>query len=321
MPDALISPLSIAPMIDWTNPSFRMLMRLIAPRALLYTEMQTTAAIKNNPEPSLNYNAVEHPLALQLGGCDPEALVHCAKIAENRGFVEVNLNLGCPSDRVQAGRFGACMMAEPDLVADCIQAMKQAVSIPVTAKTRIGIDNQDSYSFFANFAHRLVEAGCDKLIVHARKAWLQGLSPRQNRTLPPVHYEYVYQIKRDLPEIPVIINGNISQPQEISEHMKLVDGVMLGRLACNNPYALAAIHPIFYPDHPIRTRHEILTDYFAFAARQFEKGLPLSVLIKPVLNMAHGLEGAKKWKERLLLAQQGKQFSIVESSLAFMSGF
>jgi tRNA-dihydrouridine synthase A len=293
-------------MIDWTYTHFRVFMRLLAPQALLYTEMQTVGAIVNNPLRALAFQALEHPLALQLGGADKDGLVHCAKIAQEKGFAEINLNLGCPSDKVQAGRFGACLMAEPKQVADCIRALKAAVTIPVTAKTRIGIDTEDSYEFFSAFAHQLIDAGCDKLIVHARKAWLNGLNPKQNRTIPPLHYEYVYKIKNEISKLPVIINGNINTISEIKDHMQHVDGVMLGRLACQNPYALTAIHHYYYPDSPRRSRHVILTDYLQYIEEQFQLGVPLSLLLKPIFNIAHGLPGAKNWKELLIKIQQSK---------------
>lgn len=317
---SLISPLAIAPMIDWTYTHFRVLMRLIAPNALLYTEMQTIGAVVNKPQRALGFEAIEHPLALQLGGADKQGLVNCAKIAEEKGFAEININLGCPSDKVQAGRFGACLMSEPEHVAECIKAIKTAISIPVTAKTRIGIDSQDSYEFFSSFARRLIEAGCDKLIVHARKAWLRGLNPKQNRTIPPLHYDYVYRIKREY-GLPVIINGNISSLDEIKHHMTQVDGVMLGRLVCQNPYALAAIHHYFYPDLPIRSRYAILLDYLDYALQQFAQGAPLGLLLKPIFNMAHGLAGAKCWKEQLVQIQQLKKIDnlvIVINKLAEM---
>lgn len=309
---SLISPLSIAPMIDWTYTHFRVFMRLLAPNALLYTEMQTIGAIVNNPSRALAFQDLEHPLALQLGGADKEGLVHCAKLAQDLGFAEVNLNLGCPSDKVQAGRFGACLMAEPKQVADCIKALKAAVTIPVTAKTRIGIDEDDSYEFFSSFAHQLIEAGCDKLIVHARKAWLHGLNPKQNRTIPPLHYDYVYKIKTKFMNLPVVINGNINTVSEIQEHMKHVDGVMLGRLACQNPYALAAVHNHYYPELPKRSRQSVLTDYLNYAEQQFNQGIPLSLLLKPIFNLAHGLPGAKIWKELLAKTQQLKKIELFE---------
>ncbi len=302
-------------MIDWTYTHFRVLMRLIAPHALLYTDMQTTGAIENNPSRALFFSPVEHPLALQIGGAEKERLVNCAQLAQEKGFDEVNLNLGCPSDKVQAGRFGACLMAEPAKVAECIAAMKKTASIPVTAKTRIGIDDQDSYQFFSAFIHRLIDAGCDKLIVHARKAWLHGLNPKQNRTIPPLHYDYVYRIKEELPTIPVIINGNINSIEDINQHMQYVDGVMLGRLACQNPYAISLIHKYFFPEIPITPRHRILKKYIGYIQLQFEQGVPLSVLLKPVLNLAHGLPGSKRWKERLIQIQQNKQADRLDDAV------
>lgn len=299
MHPSLISPLSVAPMIDWTHTHFRVFMRMLAPNALLYTEMQTIGAVENNPGRALGFHAMETPLALQLGGADQAGLVRCAQLAEEQGFSEVNLNLGCPSDRVQAGRFGACLMAEPKQVADCIEALKKAVRIPVTAKTRIGIDNQDSFEFFSTFAHRLVDAGCDKLIVHARKAWLHGLNPKQNRTIPPLHYDYVYRIKQAMPVIPVVINGHISTLQDINSHLNKVDGVMLGRLVCQNPYALATIHHALYPHVPLLTRGAVLQNYLTYVTSAYSLGVPMSLLLKPILNMAHANPGARAWKERL----------------------
>lgn len=312
--NSLISPLSIAPMIDWTTTHFRVFMRLIAPHALLYTEMQTVGAVEHAPDKALLYDAVEQPLALQLGGSDPKKLACAAKLAEHRGFVEVNLNLGCPSDRVQSGNFGACLMKSPDLVSDCIKAIKDAVSIPVTAKTRIGIDHEDSYDFFAAFIEQLIAAGSDKLIVHARKAWLHGLNPKQNRTIPPVQYDYVYRIKAQFSDYPVVINGNINTLAEIEEHMKSVDGVMLGRLVCNNPYALALIHRYFYPQIAIPSRAEIMEAYLKYADYQVQQGAHFSLLLKPLFNFAHGMPYSKRWKAMLTIAQQTKDFSVVHEA-------
>lgn len=287
-------------------------MRMLAPNALLYTEMQTPGAIQHNPERALGFHSIEHPIALQLGGADREALVNCATIAEAQGYDEINLNLGCPSDRVQAGRFGACLMAEPLAVADCIKAMKDAVQIPVTAKTRIGIDHQDSYEFFSDFVQSLVEAGCDKLIVHARKAWLHGLNPKQNRTIPPLHYEYVYQIKQAFPSIPVVINGNIQTLEAIQTHLIQTDGVILGRLACSNPYAIAEIHHHLYPNTPLSDRTTTLKYYLDYAADAFTKGAPMSLLLKPIFNLAHGLPGAKAWKAQLMQIQQSNSSNALK---------
>ncbi len=318
MPDTFL-PLSIAPMIDWTYTHFRVFMRILAPNALLYTEMQTTGAIQNNPNKSLNYNSMEHPIAIQLGGSDKKALVECAKIAEQVGYDEVNLNLGCPSDKVQAGRFGACLMRESDTVAEFIHAMREAVAIPITAKTRIGIDHQDSYEFFSDFAHRLVEAGCQKLIVHARKAWLSGLNPRQNRTIPPVNYEYVYQIKKSLPHIPIVINGNINQLNDIKNHLHQLDGVMLGRLACDNPYKIAEIHHALYPDTSLPTRCQVFNKYLEYITLEYNKGCSLSLLIKPIFNLVHGLPGSRQWKKKLMQLLQTKDFSCFVELSQYLS--
>ncbi len=301
--------LSIAPMINWTYSYFRVFMRILAPRALLYTEMQTPSDIHHHPERALYFDPMEQPIAFQIGGADKNALIECAKKAEQEGFIEFNLNLGCPSDNVQAGRFGACLMAEPAHVADCIDALKNAVNIPITAKTRIGIDHEDSYEFFSIFAHELIHAGCNKLIVHARKAWLNGLSPKQNRTIPPLHYEYAYEIKKELPEIPVIINGNINSIQEIHTHLNHhMDGVMIGRLACDNPYAIAEIHHALYPECPLLSRYDYLTQYAEYLnvmhlASKSSYKTPISLLLKPIFNIMHGISGARSWKEELLKVQ------------------
>lgn len=301
-------------MIDWTYVHFRVFMRLLAPNALLYTEMQTPGAIIHNPKRALAFHEIEQPLlALQLGGADKYALVECAKIAEQQGFQEINLNLGCPSDRVQAGRFGACLMAEPEHVADCINALKNSVTIPITAKTRIGIDHQDSYEFFSGFARHLVEAGSDKLIIHARKAWLKGLSPKQNRTIPPVNYDYVYALKKELSHIPVVINGNINTIEEIQTHLNEVDGVMVGRLAYQNPYAIACIHHALYPENPLLSRDIILLQYLEYLHTIDPTGIPLSLFTKPILNMTHGVPHARAWKEELLKAQHSGDFNLLLS--------
>lgn len=297
-------------MIDWTYSHFRMLMRILAPHALLYTEMQTTGAISNNPIRSLQFNREEHPIALQIGGSEPNILAQCAKLAEQEGYDEININLGCPSDKVQAGHFGACLMNEPEKVSACIRAMKEAVSIPITAKTRIGIDHQDSYEFFSDFAHQLVEAGAQKLIVHARKAWLQGLSPKQNRTIPPVQYDYVYRLKKEIPHTPLVINGNISNLKEINEHLHFVDGVMLGRLACDNPFQIAIISQELYPQTSQNSRSQIFNAYLEYLLDEYHKGVSLSLLIKPVFNLAFGLPGATQWKRKLMGILQTKDTQL-----------
>lgn len=305
-------------MIDWTYSHFRVMMRLLAPQALLYTDMISTGAILNKAERILAYHPMEKPLALQIGGADKDALVKSAQIAEQLGFDEINLNLGCPSDKVQAGRFGACLMAEAEYVAECIQAMKQAVSIPVTAKTRIGIDEHDSYPFFANFVHQLVDAGCDKLIVHARKAWLKGLSPKQNRTIPPVRYDYVYQIKQELTSIPVVINGNIHELAAINQHLTLVDGVMVGRLACQNPYAIATLHQALFSNVAIKLRSEVVENYLEYLGTINPKLLIMSLLLKPLFNLMHGMTGCAEWKKRVMAIQQSKDIKQLATLITFL---
>lgn len=299
--------LAIAPMIDWSNTHFRYFMRLLAPESLVYTEMQTPGAIRHKPLRALAFSPKEHPVALQLGGSDPQALADSARLAEDAGFDEINLNLGCPSDKVQAGRFGACLMAEPATASRCLEAIKQAVNIPVSAKTRIGIDDQDSYAFFRAFIQELMNAGCDKLIVHARKAWLQGLNPKQNRSIPPINYAYVYAIKEEFPNIPVTVNGNITALEDIKTHLQKVDAVMLGRLACDNPYAIALIHHALYPQIPCIEREDVLTLYLEYVLEQQTRGTPLSILLKPILNLAHGLPGARGWKQEVMQVLQGKR--------------
>jgi tRNA-dihydrouridine synthase A len=311
-------PLSIAPMIDWTYSHFRVFMRLLAPKALLYTEMYTVGAITHNPKRTLHFNSLEHPLALQLGGSEPIDLAQCATLAEQKGYDEININLGCPSDKVKAGHFGACLMNEPTKVRDCIQAMRQVTNIPITAKTRIGIDSQDSYEFFSRFVHQLVEAGSQKIIVHARKAWLNGLSPKQNRTIPPVIYDYVYRIKKEIPEIPFVINGNIITIEEIKKHLSYVDGVMLGRLACDNPYQIASIHEELYPHMPKLTRTQILIHYLDYLLHEHNEGAALSVLLKPLFNLAFGLPGAGLWKKKLMLILRTKDLSLFGELIEYL---
>nr|WP_255666697.1 MULTISPECIES: tRNA dihydrouridine(20/20a) synthase DusA [unclassified Legionella] len=308
----MLAPLSIAPMIDWTYSHFRVFMRILAPNALVYTEMQTTGAIQNNPLRSLQFNVKEHPIALQLGGADPYALAHCVERAEQEGYDEVNINLGCPSNKVQAGRFGACLMKEPKHVAVCIRAMREVATLPITAKIRIGIDHQDSYKFFSDFVHQLLEAGAQKIIVHARKAWLNGLNPKQNRTIPPVNYEYVYRLKEEIPDIPVVMNGNILNIKEIEEHLRYVEGVMLGRLACDNPFQIAVIHQALYPETKMKTRGHVFDVYLNYLFEEYNKGVSLSLLIKPVFNLAFGLPGASQWKKKLMGVLQTKNISLLQ---------
>ena len=309
-------------MVDWTYNHFRVLMRLLAPHALLYTEMQHTAMVINNPQRALAFHPMESPLTLQLGGNEPKTLAACAIIAERAGFAEVNLNLGCPSDRVKAGQFGACLMAHSPLVMDCIAAMKDAVKIPVSAKIRIGIDQQDSYDFFADFAYGLVTAGCDKLIVHARKAWLNGLSPKQNRTIPPLHYDYVYRLKQSLPGIPIVINGNICTFEDVTTHLSRVNGVMIGRLAYEQPYRIAQLHHALYPEYALPTRRDILCAYLSYLQTSGYLHSPTvsrSLILKPIYQLAHGLPEAKRWKAYLTQKRQ-QHHLILQPGVALGGG-
>lgn len=288
----------VAPMMDYTDSHCRYLLRLISRKALLYTEMVTMGAIIHGPrERLLQYHPAEHPLALQIGGSDPAMLADCAKIAEDYQYDEVNLNVGCPSDRVQSGRFGACLMAEPHLVADCVSAMQQAVQIPITVKTRIGIDHQDSYEALNYFINSVNQAGCNTFIIHARKAWLKGLSPKENREIPPLRYEVVYQLKQDFPHLSIIINGGVNTLEEAKQHLNYVDGVMLGRAAYHNPYLLAEVDQTLYKtDAPIPTRQAILAGYVAYIEQQMSEGVPLNQMTRHILGLYQGVPGARRWR-------------------------
>lgn len=288
-------------MLDWTDRHCRYLLRLLTAHSLLYTEMVTTGALLHgDPERFLGHDAAEHPLALQLGGSDPAALSACARIGEDFGYDEINLNVGCPSDRVQSGRFGACLMAEPELVADCIAAMKHAVSIPVTVKTRIGIDDQDSYEELAHFIQSVQEAGCDTVIIHARKAYLQGLSPKQNRTVPPLNYGFAWRIKQEFPKLTIIINGGIENLEQASVQLDKVDGVMLGRTAYHNPWLLAQVDGrIFNDPHPVPSRTEIVHSMIPYIERELQRGSRLKHITRHMLGLFQGVPGARHWRRCL----------------------
>lgn len=292
---------SIAPMLDWTDKNCRYFHRLLSSRALLYTEMVTTGAIiHGNRGQHLQFNPEEHPLALQLGGSNPADLALCAKIGEDYGYDEINLNVGCPSDRVQNGRFGACLMAEPELVAECVAAMRQAVSIPVTVKSRIGIDERDSYEELVNFIAAVAAAGCDSFIVHARKAWLSGLSPKQNRDIPPLCYDVVLQLKRDFPDLTIVINGGITTLDSTLDLLNHVDGVMMGREAYHNPYLLAEVDArIFHDPHPFKSRREVVLAMLPYVERQLRAGVRLNAVTRHMLGLFHGVNGARAWRRHL----------------------
>ena len=294
--------LSVAPMMDCTDRYARYLLRLITRRALLYTEMVPAAAIVHGRvDLFLAFDPAEHPVAVQFGGADPAELATCARWAHRYGYDEVNLNVGCPSDRVQSGRFGACLMAEPQRVADCVAAMAEASPVPVTVKTRIGIDDQDSWAALTDFVGTVSErGGCDSFTIHARKAWLQGLSPKQNREVPPLDYQRVYQLKQAFPDLEIVINGGITDLDQAEHQLGFVDGVMIGREAYHNPYMLAEVDRRLFGDHhPVLSRHEILAAYLPFVETQLQAGAPLSAMSRHLLGLFQGVPGARAWRRHI----------------------
>jgi len=291
---------SVAPMLDWTDRHYRYFARLISCQALLYTEMVTTGAIIHGKGDYLGFNEEEHPVALQLGGSNPADLAHCAKLAEQRGYDEVNLNVGCPSDRVQNGRFGACLMAEPQLVADCVKAMQDVVSIPVTVKTRIGIDEQDSYEFLTRFIDTVASAGCDIFTIHARKAWLQGLSPKENREIPELIYDRAYQVKRDFAHLNISVNGGITTLEQCEAHLQHLDGVMVGREAYQNPYMMAEVDQRLYgDDRPVLSRAEVVEQMIPYLERHIANGGRANHVTRHMLGLFNGMPGARQWRRYL----------------------
>jgi tRNA-dihydrouridine synthase A len=291
----------VAPMLDWTDRHCRYFLRLISRRVRLYTEMVTTAALLHGDRARLlDYDPAEHPVALQLGGSEPTALATCARMAEDWGYDEVNLNVGCPSDRVQSGRFGACLMATPELVADCVAAMIRAVPLPVTVKHRIGIDDLDTYAHLTQFVARVAAGGCKTFIVHARKAWLQGLSPRENREVPPLRYEVVRQLKADFPTLEIVLNGGIQTVADAHAHLEYVDGVMLGRAVYHDPYMLASVDRVYFGDpHPVPSRHAVAEAFIPYVERQLARGVRLQTLTRHVLGLFQGCPGARAWRRTL----------------------
>ena len=293
--------LSVAPMMDRTDRHYRYLMRLMAPRTLLYTEMVTTGAlVHGDVARHLAYSAAEHPLALQLGGSDPAELAHCARLAEAWGYDEVNLNCGCPSDRVQNGRFGACLMAEPDLVAEGVAAMREATRLPVTVKHRIGIDHADDYAHLRRFVERVAGAGCRTFIVHARKAWLQGLSPRENRTKPPLRHGEIHRLKAEFPELEIVTNGGLASLDHMAEQLEQVDGVMIGRAAYDDPWLMAEAERRFLGAHPEALgRREAVAAYMAYMEEELARGTRLQAMARHLLGLFQGVPGAKAWRRHI----------------------
>ncbi len=294
-------------MMGWTDRHARYFLRLISRHSLLYTEMVNTGALLHNDQKVgvqkrlLAYHVSEHPVALQLGGSDPVALAKCTVMAEDAGFDEVNLNVGCPSDRVKSGNFGACLMAKPELVADCVAAMQEKVKIPVTVKCRVGIDNMESFESFENFISKVAETGCDTFIVHARNAWLKGISPKQNREIPPLKYDFVHRLKNENPAFTIVINGGIKTMETVKQQLQYVDGAMLGREAYHNPYILAAVDKEIYKDKmaSIKSREEIIEQMCEYIDSEQRNGVALHSITRHILGLFQGQPGAKAWRRYL----------------------
>ena len=313
----------IAPMMDWTDRHDRVFLRLFSKKTLLYTEMVTSAALKHGDAAYLlQHNPSEHPVALQLGGSNPEELREAAELGANAGFDEINLNVGCPSDRVQSGAFGACLMAEPDLVARCISAMQDSVEVPVTVKCRIGIDDKDSEEDLLNFVDIVANAGCEVFIIHARKAILQGLSPKENREIPPLNYPRVHKIKDSYPQLTVVINGGITRLQQAEEFLQQLDGVMVGREAYQNPYFLHDVDEILFAQpHSEKSRVDYLRDYLPYIESELQKGTPLRHMSRHVLGLFKGQQGGKQFRRHL--SEHGHKpdagLNVVLDALAYVA--
>ena len=292
--------LSVAPMMDWSDRHCRYFHRLLSRHALLYTEMVTTGAlIHGDVARHLRFNAEEHPVALQLGGSEPADLAHCARLGEQWGYDEININCGCPSERVQRGAFGACLMAEPKLVADCVKAMVDVVSVPVTVKHRIGIDREERYDFVRDFVGTVSEAGCRTFIVHARNAWLKGLSPKENREVPPLRYELVHRLKRDFPQLRICINGGFTTGEQVEAQLLHLDGAMVGREAYHNPWWLASWDGAFFGAEAFGLTRELVEEQMCgYMAREFAaNGTPWSAIARHMLGLRHGLPGSRRWRQ------------------------
>ena len=314
-----LHPLSVAPMMDRTDRHFRYFMRQITRKTLLYTEMITSQAILHGDRNKLlGFDPEEKPLSLQIGGDNPQLLAQCAKIAQDMGYDEVNLNVGCPSNRVQSGNFGACLMAQPELVADCVAAMQAAVEIPVTVKHRIGIDSCDRYEDMVNFVTTVASAGCRRFTVHARKAWLQGLSPKDNRTIPPLRYDDVYRLKQDCPQLWIEINGGIKTLAHTRIHLQQVDAVMIGRAAYDTPYMFALADRDIYATDELLTRHQVVTAMLPYIARWTANGLKLHSITRHMLQLFHGQPGSRAWKRHLTdnSCRPGAGIDVVKAALA-----
>lgn len=315
--------LSVAPMMDWTDRHCRYFHRLLSPSALLYTEMVTTGALLHGDKQRwLAFDNVEQPLALQLGGSNPKDMAACALFAQQAGYQEVNINVGCPSDRVQNGRIGACLMSEPELVAQCVSEMRERVDIPITVKTRIGIDDLDSAEFLLKFVETVAEAGCETFIIHARKAILSGLSPKENRTIPPLNYQRAYQVKKTFPALSIAVNGGIQTVSDIPQHWEQLDGVMIGRAAYHNPFLLADIeHQLFL--QPLLDRKKVLFDFIPYVEKQLILGVSLQSMTRHILGLFAGQPGGKHWRRYLSEQARAKNAGpeVLLQALAAMSPY
>lgn len=315
--------LSVAPMMDCTDRHARYLLRLVSRRTLLYTEMITASALLHgDARRLLAYDPFEHPVALQIGGSEPDAMAAGARLAEDFGYDEVNINVGCPSERVKSGAFGACLMAEPETVAACVRAMREAVSIPVTVKTRIGIDDSDSYAFLERFTRAVVDAGCEALTVHARKAWLQGLSPKENREIPPLDHERVYRLKRDWPGLEIIINGGIQSLDEVEGHLSRVDGCMLGRAPYRAPWLLATADRRLWGDGSgPASRQAVVEAYLPYVRARLAEGIRLHHVTRHMTGLFQGCPGARAWRRTLSEgAAAGGGVEVIERALEQVVG-
>ena len=309
----------VAPMMDWTDRHCRVFHRLMTRRTRLYTEMVTTGAVIHGDRQRLiGFDQSEHPLALQLGGSDAAELATCARIAEEWGYDEVNLNVGCPSDRVQSGRFGACLMAEPALVADCVAAMRAAVKIPITVKSRIGIDEQKPRDVLPRFIETVAQTGCTTFVVHARKALLEGLSPRENRDVPPLDYQLVYDVKRANPSLTIVLNGGIASLDEAEQHLEHVDGVMLGRAAYQTPWILSDVDRLFFDDPAtLRSPDEVVAAFRPYVEKRLKDGVPLAPVTRHILGLFHGRPGARLFRRHLAenAHKRGAGLAILDQAL------
>lgn len=313
---------SVAPMMDWTDRHYRYMARLLSKHTLLHTEMVTTGAIiHGGADRFLRYNNEEHPIALQLGGSKPSELSRCAEIAAQFGYDEINLNVGCPSDRVQNNMIGACLMAHADLVKQCISAMKNTVDIPITVKHRIGIDEHDSYEFVRDFVSKIAEDGCKTFIVHARIAILDGLSPKENREIPPLKYEYVYRLKKEFKDLEIIINGGIKSIDSCKQHLKLVDGVMVGREAYQHPWLLSSVDEQLFGAKPHgKSRHDIIHDMMPYTETQLKGGQKLHYITRHLLGLFHGQSGGKQFRRYLSenAYKDGADLKTLEQALSLV---